>query len=413
MSLQSEFAEFLTELWADVEEPTEEKIESLFYAYNLMAEVNGKPPLDFVAEMYDNITGDEVSAVHSHSNDMMWPRIVDSGAWICHNMDGGERVLDLGCGTGHQTLWWATQFPNSEFTGLDISEKSIEVAKRWRNKYQRLLENQEIENVKFLAGNVLDQHEELVGDKFDVITNCYALETIPDLQSQNWKIPEWIIDSLSSDGKIIACLTVPDWQRLATIIFTWREQGFRLNSLNLYPLQNGSSHPYLVMGRQGIDMDLDVIDFMSERASIVHNFAWKIHNPFFDNPMAWGEYDDESLEGIMNHPLRLETWTSEAPEFSALFPSSDTSKPVFEFTHPTWELGGNKITLILDWVQWDVDYPPSPRICFKNIKEMGSDGMEFWRTITEEISDRLPNQNTAPLGYCREYILALNNHFSE
>ena len=406
MSSKDELTDFLVELWADVEEPSEIKIEGLRDAKNFMADANGKPPLEYVAEMYDILSGDEEVAVHSHSKEGMYVRIVDAGAWIYHNLDDGQRVLELGSNTGHQTLWWASKHPHSEFVGLEISEKSVEVAEQW-------LQKKPVDNVKFLTGNLIEQHPELVGEKFDVIINCFTLETIPDLQRSNWKIPDWILDSLTPNAKIIACLTVPDWHRLATIIDSWNEQGFNLTSLDLFPLKTWSAHPYFIMEKQTEGIEIDVADFMKEKESILYRVPWMVHNPHFSNPLAYGEYDDENIEDIMIHPLRLETWTSDAPEFSTIFPFSDSNKPVFEFSQSAWVLGDEKITLILDWVCLDMrKQQPSARICFKDIQKMAG-GLELWKEITAEISDRLQNPNWMPLLYCREYILALNNHFRE
>ncbi|MFC1529582.1 methyltransferase domain-containing protein [Gemmatimonadota bacterium] len=43
---------------------------------------------------------------------------------------GGPKVLDVGCGTGHTTLALARNFPDAEFVGIDISEPSLEIARR-------------------------------------------------------------------------------------------------------------------------------------------------------------------------------------------------------------------------------------------------------------------------------------------
>jgi SAM-dependent methyltransferase len=264
VSLQVEFSNFLNELWVDVAEPSVSRVESLDYAYSIMAEVEGKPFLSHIASMYDNITGDEVSAVFSHRNHMMWPRIVNSGAWICHNMEDGERVLDLGSNTGHQLLWWATKFPNSKFTGLEISERSVEVAERW-------LKKKPVDNVKFLTGNLVNHQPEIKNEMFDVITTCFTLETIPDLyQLNHCAMPDWVVNSLAPNGKIIACLTVPNWHILTDIINAWREQGFNLISLNLYPVEY-AAYPYLIMDKKGEDMDIDIVDFMVEKMSILYD----------------------------------------------------------------------------------------------------------------------------------------------
>jgi SAM-dependent methyltransferase len=40
-----------------------------------------------------------------------------------------ERVLDIGCGTGEDTLFLAREFPSARVRGIDISEPMIDVAK--------------------------------------------------------------------------------------------------------------------------------------------------------------------------------------------------------------------------------------------------------------------------------------------
>ena len=413
MSLQVEFTEFLNELWADVEHPSESRAESLDHAYHLMSEMEGKPPLHLVAEMYDNITGDEESAVLSHTDSIMWLRIVNTTAWVCHNMEDGQRVLDLGSNTGHQLLWWGSKFPNSEFTGIEISEKSVGVAKRWLGK-------KPVDNVNLLTGNLIHQPPELVNEKFDVVTTCFTLETIPDLYKFNHcAMPPWILKSLTPNGKIIACLTVPDWYWLENIIDAWREQGFSLISLDLYPVEH-SAYPHLIMDKQGVDMDLDIVDFMAERRSILFDYPWKIHNPPFDNPLYWGDIDDHELEGIMAHPLRLETWNSSAPEFSSLYPHSDPKKPVFVFTHPDWQIDEESIALMLDWVDIEnaegTEHDTWARVGFRDIEQMGDSAKELLKEITESITRKMlfskPEIDERPMAYTREHILALTNHFT-
>lgn len=262
MSLSAEFTSFLNGLWKDVNEPTDSEIDAIDHSYYFMAQVNGKPALDYVAEIYDDITGDEPSAVFSHRNQMMLPRIIDSSAWVCGQLEGGKNILDLGSNTAHNLLWWAKKYPSSKFTGIEISEKSLEVANLWKDRLS-------VENLKLLSGNMLNKHSEIGDEKFDIIINCFALETIPDLEIVNWKIPDWIIESATINTKIIACLTVPYWKRLETIIDTWRGQGFRLVFLDLFPIETGAGHPYFIMDKQGDDLDFDIVEFMQQRTSVL------------------------------------------------------------------------------------------------------------------------------------------------
>jgi len=46
----------------------------------------------------------------------------------------GKRVLDAGCGTGHQLLGLASQYPEAHFTGMDLSRSSLDVAEELRRR---------------------------------------------------------------------------------------------------------------------------------------------------------------------------------------------------------------------------------------------------------------------------------------
>ena len=58
------------------------------------------------------------------------------GAWIPslegvdQKLKSGGRVADVGCGLGASTILMAKSYPQSEFTGFDYHEKSIEIAKQ-------------------------------------------------------------------------------------------------------------------------------------------------------------------------------------------------------------------------------------------------------------------------------------------
>ena len=262
MPLSIEFTSFLNKLWKDVKDPSESEIDAIDHSYYFMAQVNGKPSLNYVAEIYDDITSDESSAVFSHRNQMMLPRIIDSSAWVCGQLEDGKNVLDLGSNTAHNLLWWAKKYPHSKFTGIEISEKSLVVGNLWKKRLS-------VDNLKLLSGNMLNKHSEVEDEEFDIIINCFALETIPDLEIVNWKIPDWIIESATINTKIIACLTVPYWKRLETIIDTWRGQGFRLVFLDLFPIETGAGHPYFIMDKQGDDLDFDIVEFMQQRTSVL------------------------------------------------------------------------------------------------------------------------------------------------
>ena len=79
-----------------------------------------------------------------------------------------SKVLVVGCGTGDATTYLSVQLPDMKILAVDLSEASIEVAKK-------RLEVRELKNCKFLC---LDFFE-LEGE-YDYINACGVLHHLPD-----------------------------------------------------------------------------------------------------------------------------------------------------------------------------------------------------------------------------------------
>jgi len=121
----------------------------------------------------------------------------DVNTWIFKkiSLKDGEKLLDIGCGTGAQLLKLVTTFPNSEIFGIDASDTSLEIIKNYCKKNN-------ITNVTTIQGN-MDDCISLLKDTtdFDVIISSYALyysENIPTLISNIKKI-------LKPSGRFFVC----------------------------------------------------------------------------------------------------------------------------------------------------------------------------------------------------------------
>lgn len=121
----------------------------------------------------------------------------DVNTWIFQkiSLKDGEKLLDIGCGTGAQLLKLATTFPNSEIFGIDTSDTSLEIIKNYCKKNN-------ISNVTTIQGN-MDDCISLLKDTndFDVIISSYALyysKNIPILISNIKKI-------LKPSGRFFVC----------------------------------------------------------------------------------------------------------------------------------------------------------------------------------------------------------------
>lgn len=101
------------------------------------------------------------------------------GPSVANFLEGAHRVLDVGCGVGILTTWYAACFPDSTFLGIDRSLQSIEVARQYAQSLQ-------LTNVSFEHCDILQQ---AIPGVFETIVSTQALfqsESDPGLPSRHW-----------------------------------------------------------------------------------------------------------------------------------------------------------------------------------------------------------------------------------
>lgn len=128
-------------------------------------------------EFYDLAASPEVLPV-LHSQRFGYYQAV--GKAIAKYLKAGESVLDFGCGVGVLTTWYASMFPDCNFTGIDRSAQSIEAA-------QQHARTMNVSNVSFYSCSIPDEN---ISDTFDVIISTQALfqsEIDPGLPSRSWE----------------------------------------------------------------------------------------------------------------------------------------------------------------------------------------------------------------------------------
>jgi ubiquinone/menaquinone biosynthesis C-methylase UbiE len=79
----------------------------------------------------------------------------------------GSAILEAGCGIGAQTVTLARNSPNAFFTSVDISEDSI-------NEARRKVSAEGLTNVQFQQGDIFNLH--FRPETFDHIFVCFVLE---------------------------------------------------------------------------------------------------------------------------------------------------------------------------------------------------------------------------------------------
>ncbi len=83
----------------------------------------------------------------------------------------GSRILEAGCGVGSQTLTLAQQNPGVSFTSVDVSELSLEQARR-------RIQAAGLNNVQFQQADIFRLPFD--PESFDHVFVCFVLEHLPD-----------------------------------------------------------------------------------------------------------------------------------------------------------------------------------------------------------------------------------------
>lgn len=87
-----------------------------------------------------------------------------------------SKVLEIGCGPGFDVAWFATEFPQSEVIGIDISEKMATLA-------QQRVTSQKLTNARAITLDERGLLENFQPGEFDLVYVYFgALNTVPDLE---------------------------------------------------------------------------------------------------------------------------------------------------------------------------------------------------------------------------------------
>jgi 2-polyprenyl-3-methyl-5-hydroxy-6-metoxy-1,4-benzoquinol methylase len=101
----------------------------------------------------------------------------------------GIRVLDVGCGSGRIMNQLATQYPNSHFTGMDLSPQAI-------GRAQSEALQLGLQNTKFIIRDLSDFHTSAEPEAYDFITTFDAIHD----QAEPLNVLKGIHRTLKPDG---------------------------------------------------------------------------------------------------------------------------------------------------------------------------------------------------------------------
>lgn len=108
---------------------------------------------------------------------------------LVERLQRGIRVLDVGCGRGRALNLMAAMYPNSRFTGVDLSQEAIDYA---ADEARR----DKLENVEFIIKDVTDFDQDEAREQFDLITTFDAIHD----QAKPLNVLKGIFRALKADG---------------------------------------------------------------------------------------------------------------------------------------------------------------------------------------------------------------------
>jgi len=93
---------------------------------------------------------------------------------LCGDNDfEGRKILDAGCGTSQRVLGFAKRYPKANFTGIDMTTASLNVARQLALRHN-------VQNITFKEKNILEL--DLGDEKFDIIVSTGVLHHLTDPQ---------------------------------------------------------------------------------------------------------------------------------------------------------------------------------------------------------------------------------------
>lgn len=124
----------------------------------------GGVPYSEYKRFHELMAEDSGQSVVSSLIDLILPSVPG----IISKLEKGIEVLDLGCGRGLALILMAKNFPNSNFTGIDLSKEAIEFAKNEAKKNN-------LTNIKFEAKDLTNFNETAEENKYDFVTTFDAV----------------------------------------------------------------------------------------------------------------------------------------------------------------------------------------------------------------------------------------------
>lgn len=206
-------------------EATLQKLLEVSEPFQFMASID----LDDVIR-YSDYTAHQPLAAVIHSQKTR--TVIESGVAVDKAIAQADRVLDIGCNIGYLTTWYAQQYPDKEFVGVDISPESIQVATDYANKLK-------LRNLQFQQRNIL---ETFPAGLFDAIVSTQTFEFLRWTAAQPSGPPNsWLYEELQNilldDGILVSVPTAPNPGMVENAVEQFYQAGYGLHSFRVLSVQ--------------------------------------------------------------------------------------------------------------------------------------------------------------------------------
>jgi 2-polyprenyl-3-methyl-5-hydroxy-6-metoxy-1,4-benzoquinol methylase/glycosyltransferase involved in cell wall biosynthesis/GT2 family glycosyltransferase len=119
-----------------------------------------------------------------------------------------KSILDYGCAHGHYVMNMAMRFPDIDYTGIDINQKNIDIAKSWHEEKKSYLAKDGTRksfNIQFIHGET-----DAIPAKYDLILCTEVLEHVPDPAG----LVEKLMQHLTPNGWMLLCVPYGAWESI-------------------------------------------------------------------------------------------------------------------------------------------------------------------------------------------------------
>lgn len=154
-----------------------------------------------------------------------------------------KKILEAGCGSGRKCIGLAKKFPNSKIIGIDLSTKTLKIAKKG-------VQIRKLKNMKFKKADIFKLP--FKNNHFDVVFNVGVIEHFEDYK----KIVKEMKRVVKKGGKII--VAVPHKLNLFHFIYNYFDQKLlksRRYGLELLFSSTALKKVFSELGLKNLDQD--------------------------------------------------------------------------------------------------------------------------------------------------------------